>query len=59
MAGVLESQMAEIKQREEEAAQMERERAGLLREQAELEEVVSSSNTTLLWRIFLSQLFCL
>ena len=59
MAGVLESQMAEIKQREEEAAQMERERAGLLREQAELEKVVSSSNTTLLWRIFLSQLFCL
>ena len=45
MAAVLQSQMAEIKRREEEAALMERERAGLLREQAELEKVVSSATT--------------
>ena len=45
MAAVLQSQMAEIKRREEEAALMEQERAGLLREQAELEKVVSSATT--------------
>lgn len=59
MAGVLESQVAEVKRREEEAALMERERAGLLREQAELEKVVSSASTTAFRRIRLSQLFCL
>lgn len=46
VAGVLQSQMAEIKQREEEAAQMEREQAGLLREQAELEKLVSAATAT-------------
>ena len=43
VADVLQSQIAEIKRREEEAAQMEQERASLLREQAELERVVRTA----------------
>ena len=40
-AEVLQLQMAEIKRREEEAAMMEQERAMLVKEQVELERIVS------------------
>ena len=56
-AEVLQLQMAEIKRREEEAAMMEQERAMLVKEQVELERIVSGLAAKLIeFRVDLSVL---